>query len=323
MPSIEYSILIHKYLSNEISPGERRVLDDWLAQDPAHRDEFEEIKLLWDSAESAEDDLSDQQLFYATERFESMVNAQKPATHSRGSNKRLVAILIFVFFIMGIFSALAYLFIPEYEPLTIHPKGIVDLVLSDNSTVTLNRESSFVYTGKSDHSAVLSGQAIFRMEDRDEPFNLKIGTASILVTGTSYAVKAYPDSTVEIVALESPIEVLANEQNIILGAGEKGELSGDSLRRLKVNDDMNFNSWYTSRIEFKKTSLADVLKTLERHFDVHFKIEGDHLSTCRFTGIFDNVSLTSIQQTLSYSMNIQFKQTAIDHFSVEGTGCKQ
>lgn len=42
--------LIYKVLSGEANPSEQRELEDWIAKSEANREEFEDIKLLWENS---------------------------------------------------------------------------------------------------------------------------------------------------------------------------------------------------------------------------------------------------------------------------------
>jgi ferric-dicitrate binding protein FerR (iron transport regulator) len=47
--------LIYRVLANEADPTEKKELDDWIAKSEANREEFEDIKLLWEFSEMTPD----------------------------------------------------------------------------------------------------------------------------------------------------------------------------------------------------------------------------------------------------------------------------
>lgn len=47
--------LIYKVLSEEAHPAEHRELEDWIAKSEANREEFEDIRLLWESSTMTDD----------------------------------------------------------------------------------------------------------------------------------------------------------------------------------------------------------------------------------------------------------------------------
>lgn len=50
-------VLIHKFLTGEISESEKEEFANWLIKDPKNLQNFEELKLIWDLSEYREETL--------------------------------------------------------------------------------------------------------------------------------------------------------------------------------------------------------------------------------------------------------------------------
>jgi ferric-dicitrate binding protein FerR (iron transport regulator) len=88
-----------------------------------------------------------------------------------------------------------------------------------------------------------------------------------------------------------------------------------------MNDDPNFDSWYTRKLVFKNTELEEVLPLLEELYNISFQVDERRILNCRFTGKFDNAKLEDVLKTLSYSMDIKFTSQIGNYYRVSGRGC--
>lgn len=121
-------------------------------------------------------------------------------------------------------------FIPATHSLFV-PKGSDHrLVLSDNTVVWLNAESSLTYPAVfkgSERRVELRGEAYFEVaKDAAHPFIVKAGGVDVTVTGTTFSVRAYGNEPVVRTVLESgSVSVSAEVDYTRLNAG--GTISQD------------------------------------------------------------------------------------------------
>ena len=327
MPTMDYNVLIHKKLSGQITDEEQRKLDNWIASDPVNQHEFDEIKLIWESAEEDDDEVTDE---HFKEEFVKLENAVQDSVrkerqlHRYKVKGRLKSAAIAVLLIAGVY----FLATEYYKPEVTHPVYLSsnqhnEVILSDSSRVILNDSSSLSFEEFSGRrEANLKGEAFFHVTKDHRPFVVHTQDARVSVLGTSFIVKAYPAQPVEVYVITGKVEVDFHGKQIMLTSSEKSITGGDqNLFYEGINDDPNFNSWYTRKLEFNKTELRRILELIEKLYRITFTVKEEEVLGCRFTGTFDNAKLENVLKTLSFSMDIEFESRIGNYYEVSGKGC--
>lgn len=215
--------------------------------------------------------------------------------------------------------------------------------LSDGSMVWLNAGSSLKYPSKFDkqvREVFLSGEGYFDIQQHaDKPFIIHTEKMDIRVLGTAFNVRSYKDEGFEETALISgAVEILVKEANkvrrVLLQPNQKLVVS--DLKHVKAKDEgttiieqsenmiierkalsvvgsidsgqVAETAWVRNRFLFENETLELISRRLERWYGIKIIIEDPRLSTLRFTGRADNLSLekllTILQeiQPFNYSM---------------------
>lgn len=179
----------------------------------------------------------------------------------------------------------------------ISPKGhISKCILPDGTEVWVNTGSSITYDVSTFNHKIreiqLSGEAYFDVaKNTKKPFLVNTTVANINVTGTSFNVKSYPESGVfETVLSEGSIEMKLNNtsrQTVQLVPGERAifDLSKKGISIGKVDSEI-FSAWRNGEILFKDATLNDLIKELERIYDIRFQMKDKQLGEFRFRGMF-------------------------------------
>ncbi len=163
----------------------------------------------------------------------------------------------------------------------------LQVLMQDGTRVWLNADSRLVYPDNfNDRERVvkLEGEAYFEVaKNREKPFRVELGAMDILVTGTSFNIKAYPeDSLIQTCLAEGAISlhnnVSAQGNGVAMKPGEVALFSKHSgVCRVDETDDAgSYSAWKGNRLIFKKTPLREVLKVLERKFDRVLKLKTRH-----------------------------------------------
>ncbi|MEO7992603.1 MAG: FecR domain-containing protein [Chryseolinea sp.] len=324
MPNMDYNILIHKYLTGEISSDDRKLLDAWLAASDENRQTFEEIKQIWENAEE-EDDFTDRDFQGEMEKLESAVqesaNKDKLIRQYQRTSKVRNLALIAIVVCGSVFAAIPYFQKAPTKSVSFSNSTNNLLLLSDSTQVLLNRNSSIAFTDSEDaRAATLSGEAMFEVEREPRPFTVSAGNALVTVLGTSFVVKAYRDSAVRVTVISGKVHVRSNDREVDLAQGEQSLASAAGLTK-SINEDPNFNSWYTRRLEFKNTELEKVLQLVEELYQISFRINEKRILSCRFTGKFNDAKLEDVLKTLAFSLDIDFTSQQGNYYEVSGKGC--
>lgn len=203
------------------------------------------------------------------------------------------------------------------------------VMLTDGSLVWLKGNSKLVYFKKEDENiryAELKGEALFEVaKDPGTPFVINCGSATLKVVGTSFSVKTNGDS------LE--LLVLTGKVNLSLHTGKKGI---DVLPNEKVmysinseiekfSPDANEASVATASTEynmqFSNISLGQVVKQLQRKFDVVINIENKKAATCSITADLTDQSLENSLVMITEVLDVEYHRSG-NSITVSGQGCK-
>ncbi len=199
------------------------------------------------------------------------------------------------------------------------PRGSVSkCILPDGSRVWVNTNSSISYDvatfNQKDRKIEINGEAYFEVcKNKEKPFIVSNALAHIVVTGTAFNVRSYPETKqFETVLTRGSIEFHTGQKEdmtIELKPGERAVF--DAVSKNTVVDQVNaqlFSSWLNGQLVFKDATLNDIVLELQRIYNIEFLYKDKGLGDFRFRGMF------------SYSNNLidaleKLKKTAsIDYY---------
>ena len=169
-----------------------------------------------------------------------------------------------------------------YNKLEIPRGGEFCLTLSDGTRVWLNSETSIQYPvafGAKERRVFVQGEAYFEVaKDAKKPFTVQFMSSSVTVLGTSFNNRAYPEEKRSQTTLaEGSVRIYSPGSSMLLKPGEQAEVSALSGEMVKQEVEVkNFTSWKDGRFVFEQQPLEDIMRTLERWYDIRviFKDEG-------------------------------------------------
>ena len=169
-----------------------------------------------------------------------------------------------------------------YNKLDIPRGGEFCLTLSDGTRVWLNSETSIQYPvvfGTKERRVFIQGEAYFEVaKDAKKPFTVQFMSSSVTVLGTSFNIRAYPEEKRSQTTLaEGSVRIYSPGSSMLLKPGEQAEVSALSGEMVKQEVEVkNFTSWKDGRFVFEQQPLEDIMRTLERWYDIRviFKDEG-------------------------------------------------
>ena len=169
-----------------------------------------------------------------------------------------------------------------YNKLEIPRGGEFCLTLSDGTRVWLNSETSIQYPvafGAKERRVFVQGEAYFEVaKDAKKPFTVQFLSSSVTVLGTSFNIRAYPEEKRSQTTLaEGSVRIYSPGSSMLLKPGEQAEVSALSGEMVKQEVEVkNFTSWKDGRFVFEQQPLEDIMRTLERWYDIRviFKDEG-------------------------------------------------
>jgi ferric-dicitrate binding protein FerR (iron transport regulator) len=220
------------------------------------------------------------------------------------------------------------------------PKGKkTAITLSDGTKVIMNADSRLTFPQKftgNTREVTLAGEAFFDVTHKAKvPFIIHTDKISIKVLGTEFNVRSYPgDSTTETTLIHGMIEVTLNDRpddRIVLKPKEKlvvsnsaaeknssaiktvpathaAELLISNLHYIPGSDSAAVEtSWVNNKLIFQDEAFGKLAEELGRKYDVSIEFKNDEIKNYRFTGIFENESITQALDALRLTEKFNYK----------------
>jgi Fe2+-dicitrate sensor, membrane component len=320
-------LIINKVLSKNASPDEAHKVAEWFATDEGQeclsqrfdRESYllnENIIAEWSDHEIPSGRMnarfvSQLKMRVRTFRFKIIAAVLLPLVVLAGA-------LAFVSSRSGIFASndMAEIVVPYGEQIRV--------ILQDGTLVQLNSGSRFQYPksfGLFNRKVKLTGEAYFSVaKEYTRPFIVNLHEINIKVTGTKFNTKAYQDDNKIIVSLdEGSVRIIDKMQKTYpLKVGQDAvydKISGTCAIN-KMEDATQHRAWKTKSLNFYRTPLREILKTLERQYDVQFIIRDPALLEFKFSISTSKVNTKDILSDLEKVSNIRFCQRNTGDYEV-------
>jgi transmembrane sensor len=318
----EIEILIGKCISGNASDVELEQLNAWKAESEAHQLDYKKYVKAWEKSVwlSSEVILSDKNKL--TSEYARYLSNQLHGINRRLIFYKMVAVFAFplALFIVWMYFGIRDRtdLIAEQNVEIVAPPGHISMcVLPDGSEVWLNSGSSITYDAVSFAKDLpeihLKGEAYFDIIPKAGKF-FKVITeyADVFVTGTSFSIQAYSE--------ESFFEAVLSTGGIQLqfksGSLEPIDMKPDQqvvfdkkTQRLEVHEveAKMLTSWRKGELLFKDATLNDLIKELERIYEISFHLSPANLGEFRFRGMFSyNNNLIQALENIKKSSGIEY-----------------
>ncbi len=196
------------------------------------------------------------------------------------------------------------------------PKGgRYTISLPDGSKVWLNSASTLTYPttfALSERKVKLIGEAYFEIaKNKKVPFRVESNNQTVEVLGTHFNINSYEDEAyIKTTLLEGSVRIILNSSNPkgqLLKPGEQS-LTSASRSDIKVQDTDTEKAiaWKNGYFKFKNTPIKDIMREIERWYDVELVYDGK-LAPDEFTGYISNdVKISGVLKMLEESGGIKF-----------------
>lgn len=206
-----------------------------------------------------------------------------------------------------------------YNTLTVPYAKTFELQLSDGTTAHLNAGSSIKYPiqflkGQS-RQVFITGEAYLNVaKDSLHPFIASSDGLNVQVLGTQFNFSAYPeDETTDVVLVEGSVSLFTEtngynaQKNTLLKPGVKGTFNrqGDNVTTEKVSTDQ-YTSWMDGKLIFRNMTFGNILKKLERHYNVSIINKNKELDNKEFNANFGNQTIVSVLEELKINYGIDY-----------------
>lgn len=214
--------------------------------------------------------------------------------------------------------------------------------LPDSSHVVLNSGSTLEYPdrfGETERTVYLHGEGYFDVaRNKHKPFYVKTDDVTIKVLGTQFNVKSYPgEDIMETVLVSGSVEILPNHvafnngnreyKRIFLKPNEKAVFVRDefsvvseqpekvalkpilkaTIAEQKTEKTETDIAWKSDVLILSNEPFIEIVKKLERWFNVKITLEDKTLGDVRFSARFQGESIADVLHALSYTQPFSYE----------------
>jgi ferric-dicitrate binding protein FerR (iron transport regulator) len=158
----------------------------------------------------------------------------------------------------------------------------------------------------------LIGEAYFEVaKDAQSPFIVTAGDIQVRAVGTAFNIQAYPnEEDISAYLSEGTIIVSSNHQSLQLIPGEVViySLADTQITKKTTEDERLFTAWINDEMVFEDEPILNIIRVLERNYNIKFEIKSDKLNDFTFTGTLKNASLQSTLYALQFTSSITYKK---------------
>ncbi len=272
--------LLHRFFDGITTLAEEQKIKSWLEASPENNQQFLKERLLYDA------------VMLNADKFEV---AEKPVKKPLMFSLRQVSAVAAVLLVLVVGGL--YLLSSQrsettiYNTILVPPGQRINIILSDNSNIWLNANSTFKYPSRFDkknRTVYLDGEGYFEVKSNEKsPFVVETNYGSVQATGTTFNVEAYSKHDLFATSLfEGVLDVEAdNADPIRLLPNQCSVLKNKQLLISQITDKDKF-LWKNGLIAFNNNKLDEILGSLEKYFDIKIQIDTTHLPEHTYTGKF-------------------------------------
>lgn len=322
--------MIGKYLSGETSLDESLLLEQWISEGDSNRKYFNQFKMIFDRAANVKT-MHDFNTDAAWNKLRSRLNQQPTGKIVQlkpfWENVYLrVAATVIVILGVGFFLYRSFDSTATNTMNVVADKKIQTDTLPDGSAVTLNKQTQLAYSfdkKAKTHRVKLKGEAYFDIEHRDDKtFIVEADQLLIKDIGTSFNVKAYPETnTIEVVVEEGEVQLYtATSDGIFVRAGGKG-IYNKTTKTFSVDQpEANAAAYKSKHFVFADVELGAIVMALNNVYDRKITI-APHLAKCTLTVTFSDETPEEIANVISETLGLSVASDGPD-LLLEGKACE-
>lgn len=299
--------LIISYLNKELDNKGMEKLKIWITASIDNENYFMQMRELWFSAMVGE-----QKTRYdknrAFDRFREEIHAKNRENterkHDKGSRishlwryAGVVALLLSVSLFYLYWGGHVNRNMADADVIVEVPLGSkTKLSLPDGSLVWLNAGSRMVYSrgfGVENRRIELNGEGYFEVKRNEKlPFHVETKNLEVMVLGTKFNVRDYPDEMKAIISLSQGkvrLNDLRQKDYVTFLLPDQRAIFDKQTKGMKVEKVIGKNvmQWTNGYLFFDEELLPTVVKELERSYNVKIQIKSDSLKIFRFYGAFN------------------------------------
>ncbi|MGQ8338685.1 FecR family protein [Sunxiuqinia sp. A32] len=314
--------LIARYLNGDYSSEDEQYLMAWIAESQENKKRYLEIKDTWDASLKTSL-IETEQLLKFYKRQATRKNSRIVSTWIYGASA--AAILTIGLLIGGLMNShISPSPQRQVESFFVPQGSRSELMLADGTKVKLNSDSRLEISpdfSAKNRVVSLIGEGYFEVQsDKQHPFTVQTAKFDVLVTGTKFNISSYADDQkISATLKEGQIKLTTiNNQAITLKPGEK--ISFDQESMIAAMEDAAVETelaWTAGDFVFREIPFLDLVKRLERWYDVKLSYNSPELNDMVYSGSFKNQEpILQVLDALKLTSPIDYQQINYREFKL-------
>jgi len=182
-----------------------------------------------------------------------------------------------------------------YNKIEVLRGGEYNFYLSDGTHVFLNSESKIEFPvdfTNNKRKVKISGEVFFDVvKNKQKPFIVHSNLVDVVVTGTQFNVKAYPDEgKIQTTLVEGGVDIYYGDNKkdkISIKPNQQAEIlrNRKSISIKNVDTDL-YVSWIKGQFIFEGKSLEEIMTILTRWYDINVFYQNEDIKNIKFSGKF-------------------------------------
>ncbi|MEI7527189.1 MAG: FecR domain-containing protein [Mariniphaga sp.] len=303
-----------KYLNGTANPEEfSSVLEELCAEESGNKVSLELLKFWKETLSAAIENKENSQLL---DKIHHRIALEESRTAARRFTLYSNLLKVAAVLISGLIISTSYFYFKPQKQAEIATIEMVktpfgartSFKLPDGSEVWLNSGSAITFPHQ--YGAVrnveLTGEGYFHVVKDGKPFIVKTGYGNVEVKGTSFDVKAYENENFVTTLVEGSVKVSDRTNQIAtLEPGQQSIITSENKFTTRVvNTDLT-TSWREGKLIFIKEPFANVVKELERWYNVKIELQGERLKKLGYTGTIEQEAFGEVLELINTTTPIK------------------
>lgn len=316
----QFEELMKKFVSGSITDEDKFSLFALIDESDVHRKQYDEIVKLYALLHVPAFE-SRKKTEYACLKKRLYLSSRGISRHNRFIYVRNIAAVVLLMITVSAGSIFTYNKLDKsgdrlYNETRVPLGSQTKILLPDGSTAVLNSGSVLKYPlsyGEKERNVYLTGEGYFEVaNDKEKVFQVYAGDMKVKVTGTEFNLRCYlEDPLTEISLIKGGVDVSVGNKHIDLKHDEKaiynrktGDLHSEAV------DSYKSALWTTGRLSFVNASFINILKDIERKYNIKIHVESRKVANEYFSGSIDlNMSLQEVFNFIDVDKKYRFEQS--------------
>ena len=314
--------LLPGYFNGILTEAEKATVENWKDLSQQNQEIFSQSEKVWQSLHL----LSEMKRYNPQKALQQVNRKINQSTNQRWWNlwQKVAAILVIPLLITAVWLSLSktktdlIVELPTWHTFSTPPGVKSMFYLPDSTEVWLNSSSSIsfpsYFTGNF-REVEARGEVFFDVrKNTGKPFVVNMGRLHARVLGTRFNVINYGrEDRTEIILQTGKIEICTgtSEQPRSLSIIDPGELAVFNKTTNSINiksvDPEKYVAWIDGKLIFKDDPMDEVIRKLNRWFNVEIEVADPAILEYIYTATFQNESIDQILELLTISAPIMYR----------------